>query len=397
MKNIGNKKNILIVSQFYIPDITAAAYRINDMYESIKNMAEIDIITSYPHKSNVIVKEEESNIYRVNINSKSNNKIIRYLNEYFGFMLKSIFISKKLKKKYDYIFVTSPPIFTLVSGYLLARSKKAKLMIDIRDLWPDVLLDNCTLNERSLIYKILKKFEIFMYKKAYLITCVSKYMKQFIENLSGRNAIVIYNGVSESTIIPSEVHRVGEKKLTLFYIGNIGYFQHIDVLISCFQQYPQLSEQFDVHIVGGGSEFIKFKEIIEKNKIAGIRFYGPIEKNETNRLAAEKADVLFLNLNNSETLEKTIPSKLFDYLFFNLPMVYGILGEGKEILEGLGCGVFFQWNDENSLYQALMKVHENYPIYLNKSKGNHDFVCNNFNRQKMFCEFWQEQCGVKNQ
>jgi len=147
------KKEILIVSQFYTPDVTAAAYRMNDMYEAIKDMIEIDIITSYPHKSNVIVEYAESNIYRVNIISKSKNRIIRYLNEYFGFMLKSIFTSKKLKNKYDFIFVTSPPIFTLVSGYILARIKKAKLIIDIRDIWPDVLLDDGTLKEEVLYIK----------------------------------------------------------------------------------------------------------------------------------------------------------------------------------------------------------------------------------------------------
>jgi len=103
-----------------------------------------------------------------------------------------------------------------------------------------------------------------MYKQADLITCVSKYMKEYIKNLSGRDVIVIYNGVSENNMNPSDLNKIRENKLNLFYTGNIGFFQHLDVLISCFQQYPQLSDRFNVHIIGGGTELIKFKELIKK-------------------------------------------------------------------------------------------------------------------------------------
>jgi|GEM_PF-1816545 Glycosyltransferase len=386
---------ILVVSQFYTPDITAAAYRIHDMYQAAKDMLDIDIITSYPHKSHETVKAESPNIYRVNIASKSKNRILRYINEYFGFMMKSIFVSRKLRKQYDFVFATSPPIFTLVSGLLMARMKHARLIIDIRDIWPDVLLDDGTLKEGGLIYKILKRFERYMYKKADLITCVSQYMKQYIKNLSGREVTVIYNGVSEDPGDHTKPVKRRGSKLNLFYIGNIGYYQHLDVLLSCFLRYPRLSEQYNVHLVGGGTELTRFKDMAINNKIQGIRFYGPVEKNEANRFTFHEADVLFLNLHHSQTLEKTIPSKLFDYLSFNLPIVYGVLGEGKEILEKLGCGVFFQWDNEVSLYDALTSVYENYNAYLDDSVGNHDFVCENFDRKKMFFEFWLGLCGEK--
>jgi len=67
------------------------------------------------------------------------------------------------------------------------------------------------------------------------------------------------------------------------------------------------------------------------------------------------------------------------------------------MLEELGCGELFQWNNEESLYHALIAVYENYNAYLNDSKGNHDFVCNKFDRMKMFYEFWSDVCGVKSQ
>ena len=381
------KKKLLIVSQFYIPDITAAAYRIYDMYEAAKDMYEIDILTSYPHKSNVEVKNYENNIYRVKISNKSKNRLFRYLNEYFGFMLKSIIISWKLKKRYDYVFVTSPPIFALVSGYLIAKIKKSKLFVDIRDIWPNVLIDDGTLVHSSIIYKILKKFEVYIYIKADEITCVSKYMKEYIHELSGKEAYVIYNGVSQTKKNSNNVKRNRDGKLNVFYTGNIGYYQHLDVLISCFQKYDCLSEMFNVHIIGDGTKLNEFKKAITENGVSSMKFYGPISKEETIKLTSKNADILFLNLHNSDTLEKTIPSKLFDYLYFNLPLVYGVMGEGREIIEELGCGQFFKWDNEESLYNALIIIYDDYEGFLQNSKNNMNFVCNKFNRKEMFYKY----------
>jgi len=396
MKN-NRKQKVLIVSQYYIPDITAAAYRINDMYEAIKDRFEVDIVTTYPHKSNASVDAAaEQNIYRVNITNSSKNRVFRYLGEYFGFMFQSIFLSKKLQKRYDFVFVTSPPIFVLISGYVLSKLKKSKLIVDIRDIWPDVLLDDGTLTEDHFAFKTLKKFEVFIYKKADRLSCVSKYMQKYIESLSGKKVSVIYNGVSQDKPDHSKEQVRQELKrtrLNILYIGNVGFYQYLDVLVLCFQRYPYLSDLFHVHIIGNGAELAKLRKLTDSSKIDAIRFYGSVNKEETNKMVKAEADILFLNLYYSKTLEKTIPSKLFDYLYFNLPIVYGILGEGKEIIEDLKCGFFFQWDSEESLHNALIDIYKHYNDYFEKAKNNSGYVCSRFNRKEMFLNYWNALQG----
>ena len=43
----------------------------------------------------------------------------------------------------------------------------------------------------------------------------------------------------------------------------------------------------------------------------------------------EEADLLYLNLKQNPTLERTIPSKVFDYLIAARPIVAGLAGEGQ--------------------------------------------------------------------
>lgn len=388
----NEKQKVLILTQFYIPDITAAAYRINDMYESMKDMFETDIVTTYPHKSNAVVESGENNIYRVDISSKSKNRVVKYLNEYFGFMLKSVFLAKELKKRYDFVFVTSPPIFVLISGYILSKLKKSKLIIDIRDIWPDVLLDDGTLSKNNFVFKMLKQLEGFMYKRADNITCVSKYMAEYIEQKSGKSVSIIYNGISNDTFIENKSIRnpYPDKKLNLFYTGNLGFFQHMDVLLEVFND-DIIQEKFSATIIGGGAQALKISNYIkERNLTYSINLIQPMEKKLMNKKIADEADVLFFNLYDSATLRRTIPSKLFDYLGFNLPLVYGIKGEGKELLDHLSCGTSFEWDSAHSLKEALLEIYDRYAQYQQKSQCNSDYVCRNFDRKKIFGRFWEE-------
>lgn len=388
MNNIDSKKKLLIITQYYIPDITAAAYRINDMYEAIKDQYETDIITSYPHKSKQIVIKNEDNIFRVSVKSMSKNKYIKYLNEYFGFMFGSIRYSRNLRKKYDYVFVTSPPIFSLVSGYVLSKRKKAKLIVDIRDIWPDVLIDDGTLKETSMFFRVVKKLELFMYAKADILTCVSKYMAEYIESLSGKTCNVIYNGVSEQGYWKQRNRKEVKqwRSIRLFYTGNIGYFQHLEILADAIDS--EIDEKFSIELIGAGTKSTCIEEKVKKSRLRSLKLQEPMNKDNLNSYIAENADALFLNLYDSKTLQKTIPSKLFDYLSFNLPIIYGIKGEGKEILDSLGCGVSFEWDSPESLNNALLELYNNYDWYFEKSQNNRAFVCENFNRRKMFAKFW---------
>lgn len=395
------RKTVLMITQYFTPDITAAAFRMSDMYEAIKDSYDVDIITTLPHKSALaacggnessIVDAcggNESSILRLDIACNSKSHFFKYVNEYLGFMLKALRVQRKFSKRYDYVFVTSPPIFSLLSGYLIAKKKKARLVIDIRDLWPDVLLDNETLTERNPIYRILKRFERFMYRKADMLLCVGTYMKDYISAVSGKKAYVVYNGVSaEEGPVATAAERGERDRIHIFYTGNLGFYQHLDVLFQAFESFPELRRRFQAHIIGNGSEIDRFKAWAARIGEDSIKLYGPKSKEETIEMTAADADFLFLNLHNSKTLDRTIPSKLFDYLYFNKPIIYGIRGEGKEILDQRNCGVFFLWDNAESLRKALLEAAEQLKSLMMTSAGNNEFVRRNFDRKKMFRSCW---------
>src|SRR5699024_2084093 len=133
-------KKILIISQYFLPDINAASYRIDDLYSALRKLNfDVTVVTTYPQKFAVEEVKEDSAIHRLVLSKVEKKSFINYIKNYFGFMFKSMFYSlfRLRKKKFDYIFVTSPPLFVALGGVLIAFLKRTKLILDIRDIWPD--------------------------------------------------------------------------------------------------------------------------------------------------------------------------------------------------------------------------------------------------------------------
>ena len=101
------QKKVLILSQYFLPDINAASYRLDDLYTSLEKLgANITVVTAYPQKSSVDSIVEKNNIHRLSIKKVTKKSFLTYLRNYFGFMFKSIYYCLfKLKRKNMIIFL----------------------------------------------------------------------------------------------------------------------------------------------------------------------------------------------------------------------------------------------------------------------------------------------------
>jgi len=74
----------------------------------------------------------------------------------------------------DAVFVTSPPIFPAVPAILLAKLRGAKLVVDLRDLWPDEVVAVGAAREGSAPIRVLRAIERWMYRSADVVTCTTR-------------------------------------------------------------------------------------------------------------------------------------------------------------------------------------------------------------------------------
>ena len=159
---------ILIVSQYFWPE----NFRINEISDFlIKENFEVDVLTGSPnYPEGKVFKDFKQNpikynslngakIYRVPIITRGSSSPFNLFLNYSSFLFSSITFGflKLRKKKYDYIitFGTSPITVALTSLFF-SKIKKAKTIIWVLDLWPDILDDLNIIKNKSILY-ILKK------------------------------------------------------------------------------------------------------------------------------------------------------------------------------------------------------------------------------------------------
>ena len=82
-----------------------------------------------------------------------------------------------------------------------------------------------------------------------------------------------------------------------------------------------------------------------------------------------------------EVFELTIPSKVFDYMSVGRPILFGILGEGRDILRSTGGNIEFKPSDPYSFKAALISLHERHEALEWRARTNPDVVRRMYSRE----------------
>lgn len=386
---------VLVVSQFYTPDITAAAFRISETVAHLRNFGnEVEVVTTFPHKSENINEASISKkgVHRVHLPDTESKGFLGYIYLYLSFMAKSIIKGYSVGKqqKPDVVWASSPPIFVGLAGWVLAKLLRAEFALDVRDIWPASAVAAGQISDSGFAYRAGRWMEKFLYKQADLITCVAGPMKRYIRGYTSTNVEIIYNAVEVSAGASEkdkslnnrleELTASGEVKKIL-YAGNLGHVQQLDLLVEAFDELKakSLSHEWEVFFLGGGAQKENLVDLVESRELKDVfHFLDPVPKEEVFEYL-KSADVLFIHLMDSEVLRLTIPSKVFDYMLADRPLLTGIHGEGKKIIQSVDGNVLFQSGSKESLIHAIKKLDE--AITIQDHPENAKRVMNKYSRR----------------
>ncbi len=389
---------ILIVSQYFPPDITAAAFRIYDIAKllSQKNH-EVRVVTSYPHKAQAKGQKADApdpdpiTVCRSNTSKIGSGGMINYLKHYCSFMFGSIWIGLKQHLhgwKPNIILASSPPLFVGLSGCCLSKIFRCPMVLDIRDIWPDTAVAAQQISADGYAYRLGRKLELYIYGKAKHIICVSKPMQAYINSQTDTPTTVIYNGVSDAQIQlendPIQRKKTSNTKRTILYAGNIGHLQELELFVRGFSELCQKGQvaNWNLHVTGTGAKVENLKKTVDELKADNnIFIIPPLSRQEAFRKMLN-ADLLYLNLKQHPILARTIPSKVFDYLLAARPIVAGLTGEGRDILETTGANICFEPGNIHALKGAIIQAIQQLEQLETCSHKNRELVVENFTREK---------------
>ena len=393
-----NKKSshILFISDNFPPEVNAPATR---TYEHCKEWVnagnKVTVITCAPnfpkgkvfegYKNKFYQKEIVDGIEVIRVWSyiTSNAGFFKRVLDYISFA-KMAFFASFFVRKVDVIVATSPQFFSAVSGYFIALFKRKPWIMEVRDIWPESIRAVDAM-KGSKILDFLEKVELFLYRKATKVIVVTDSFKR---NITGRgidsNKIeVVKNGVyldnfkakTKEDYLLKKLNLIG--KFVVGYIGTHGMAHKLDFILNSISG---LDSNIHFLFLGDGAEKQKLLQLNKKLNLTNTTFMDFVPKNEIQDYISI-TDIALVPLKKSDTFKTVIPSKIFENAAMKKPILLGVEGESKEIIESYGAGLCFEPENQKDFIEKLNKLYKDKKFYAKCQQGCEN-LANDFDRKK---------------
>lgn len=268
-------------------------------------------------------------------------------------------IAGLLTPRPDVVYASSPHLLAGLAGWIIARLRSARFILEIRDLWPRVLVDMDRLSETSALYRVLQGLESFLYARADRIVVMAAGSRAALELAGVQAAKIEYipNGADPEDFIPSNDRstlraRYAFIRLTGIYTGAHGPANGLGLLLDAAAQLRDLP--LDIVLVGDGLDKIALMREATDRDLANIRFMDPVPKTEIPDLLTA-ADFGIHVLADVELFRSSVsPNKVFDYMAAGLCVLTNCAGVVGDLVTTSGAGIVVGPRD---LQSGLRAVH----------------------------------------
>ena len=387
---------ILFLTDNFPPETNAPAARTYEHCLKWINMGyQVTVITCFPnfpvgkvydgYTNKLYQKENIDGIIVIRVwsyitaNSGFTKRIFDYLSYGVSSFIFGLFI------KTDLIIATSPQFFTAVSAYFLSFFKNKKWIMEVRDLWPNSIVAVGSISSKSLTFKVLKFIEKKLYHHATKIVVLTDSFKKYLinqHNIEEAKIGVFKNGINLKLIKSlsiNDVDKLKQKlgltdKIIISYIGTHGLAHALKFILSSIQKIKNSNIHF--LFIGDGAEKKKLLAYSKSLKVKNFTFLNSMPKQDVLNYISI-SDYSLVNLKKSDEFLNVIPSKIFENIALYKPVLLGVEGEAKQLIEYYDVGFSFVPENTESFINAIDKIQK---IDLHKFKKNCNKMVQDFDR-----------------
>lgn len=362
---------------------------------------DVTVITAMPNHPDGIIhpkykweyfKEEIVDgvrVLRVILFVTANKGFIKRVLSFISFMVTSLVAGLYVNKP-DVVIVTSPQLFTGLTGYFISRLRKIPFVFEVRDIWPQSAVDLKVIRSHFII-KILEKFEKFLYSKAALIITTTPLQKVNIQKkcVVQKRIECIPNGVdpekfelkSDKKIIWKDESKKG---FTAVYIGTIGLSHNLEILVQAAKRMANKNVYF--YIIGDGAQRDKIAASISEKGLKNIFMHDKIPLLDV-PYALRDADVGIAHERDLPMAREMYPAKMFDVMAAGKPILIGIYGGAKELVEKNRTGIVFKSDSVDDLVKNLELLMNDPKLCEELGKNGKRLVLDKYNKKKQAEEY----------
>lgn len=276
------------------------------------------------------------------------------------------FFTKIGPKKPDVVICSSHHPFPIHAAKRIATRHKARLVFEVRDLWPLTLMQvgKATLNNPFI--RVMQYSEDYAYKHAHKVVSVLAHAKDYMieHGMESDKFAFIPNGVALEEENSSEhlpisyqnaLNRMHDQgKVIIGYCGKMGVSNDLNTLLEATALSPD--ERLCVALLGDGSEIPTLKKVAQKLGIHNrVLFFDPVSKAQVSDFLA-RVDIAYLGLLSKPLFKYGVsPTKLNDYMLAAKPVICAI-NAPDDMVGPSGAGVVCPPENPERLSAALIKM-----------------------------------------
>jgi glycosyltransferase involved in cell wall biosynthesis len=363
---------VLIVSQYFWPE----TFCINALARSLRERGvELTVLTGKPNypEGNIfegysafgVCREHYADIeiLRLPTVSRGQRSSLRLFLNYISFIIVSAVLGPMVLRgrAFHVIFVYAPsPILQALPAILLARLKRARLVVWVQDLWPESLKATGHVNSRLLL-AVTARVVRMIYRASDRILVQSQAFVAPVSALTeDANKVRYYPNLYQVTEQCEVSSRAGEltanlkSHFSVVFAGNLGTAQSLDTIVGAARE---LLSDPDIRIVLVGSGRLD-QWLLEQRKALGLTNLMLPGRFDPSALPAifEAAKALLVTLKPEPAFGLTIPSKVQAYLAAGRPILASLDGEGSRIIHEAKAGLCSEAGNAKALAENVRRL-----------------------------------------
>jgi len=300
-------------------------------------------------------------------------------------------VANKLKKP-DIILTAFPTIDLAYYAVKYAKENTIPIVVDIRDLWPDIFLDVLPKFLKPFVKILLNDYykkTKYIFQNTYSITSMTdkflQYASKFGYKITNKDksfpfGYPLYNlsKIKEEKSLKSLKDRgVNFNKFTICYFGTIGKQFDFEPLIEVAREVKDI--QF--LIFGNGNEFNSLKE--KTKNLDNFKIPGWVNQDEIWSIMKYSQVAIAPYINKKDFLN-SISNKSIEYLAGGLPILSSIEGVLGELITKNKCG--FVYKNSSDLKEKIFLLKNNQELLEQMSKNAKKLFDEKFSADKVYSD-----------
>jgi glycosyltransferase involved in cell wall biosynthesis len=408
---------ILYVSQYFPPEMGAPAARAAELAQHWAQAGhEVSVLTGFPnHPTGVVPAEWRARLRRLTYHERifpvsapqktsgrvdvfrtwlwplPNRKAHERMRNYASFCVSAGLRGLTIPRP-DVVIASSPQLLVGLSGWWVAFARQLPFVFEVRDLWPESLTAVGVGDENSLLHRALAAVAKFLYQRSNRIVVVTPAFKEHLMRfwrVPEEKISVVENGVETDLFTPAapEANRAlrrelaAEGKFLVCYIGTMGMAHGLETLLEAAHQLQQQNANVQFLLVGEGAEKERIKTLAQSRGLSNLRF---LDQQPREKIPAfiSASDACLVLLKKTDIFKTVIPTKMLEFMSCARPVILGVDGQARQIVEEAGAGIVIEPENAEALVNAIQQLSANRELGTIQGQKGREYILQSFSRDR---------------